>query len=276
MTATATPTTAPPAASNRNFRTLWVVLGSIFVIASVGWGAVQAGSLLAFDRERFRMAFTALEGSTITMVDIDNDAGSVRVIGSDDAEGVTVDGKIIRGFTRPKHDERVAGGTVELDARCDASLSGLCSLDYVVSVPRDVTVKVRASGGGIRVFGVDGPLDLSSSGGGVHVERATGDLTLRSSGGGVTATQLESARVDAQASGGGVRLEFDDEPRSVTASSSGGGVTVVVPRTDADYRIDASSSDGGFDTEVTRNDNSNRSITVHSSGGGVTVRYPTT
>ena len=257
---------------SRTVRYAWIAFGAVFVVAALFWGLVQAVSLLAFDRQRFEQSFDVAIAGTITKIDVDNGAGSVRLVGTD-ADSIQIDGKVVRGINEPSHTERVVGETLEIDASC-STLGNFCSVDYVVQVPRDVDVKVRASGGGVRVFGIHGALDIGSSGGGLHIEGATGDLHLRSSGGGITATELESAHADASSSGGGVRLEFVDEPTAVNASSSGGSVTVVVPRTDADYRVDASSSGGGVDTEVTRNDNSERAITVHSSGGGVTVRYP--
>jgi hypothetical protein len=261
-------------AARRRFRLAWIVAGAVFAVASLGWASVNALSLLAFDRQTFQEEFDARITATVMHLDIDNDGGAVRIIGTDDDE-IRVDGKTVRGLSKPTHDERVVGDTLEVDADC-TSITGLCSVDYVVEVPRHLEVRARASGGGIRIFGMTGSIDAESSGGGVHVEGGSGDLRLRSSGGGVSAVESESTTVDAQSSGGGVRLEFVDEPQSVIASSSGGGVTVVVPRTNTTYRIDASSSGGGTNVDQgTRNDNSLRSITVHSSGGSVNVRYPT-
>jgi hypothetical protein len=257
---------------SRVARTTWIAAGACLAVASLGWGTFQATSLLAFDRRHFTESFTPAQTGPITTIDVDNAAGSIEIVGSD-RDDIVIDGEIERGIKKPTHSERVADGTLRLEADCFA-MSTICSVDYDVQVPRDIAVKVRAAGGSVRVTNMTGAQDLDSSGGGLRVEAASGDLRLRSSGGGVTAIGLRSARVDASASGGGVRLEFVDEPQAVNASSSGGGVTVVVPDTPVAYDIDAASSGGGAHRDVRSDPNSNRTIRVRSSGGGVTVRYP--
>jgi Putative adhesin len=257
---------------SRRLRHTWIGAGSFVAVVSLGWGAYQATSLLSFDSQKFRESFTAAETAAVETIDVDNDCGSVEIIGSD-RDDVVIDGRVIRGLTAPTHSERVAGSTLELDARCNP-IAEFGSVDYDIQVPRDVAVKVRASEAGVRVSNVSGALDVSSSGGGVRVEGAHGALRLRSSGGGVTGFALESRTADASSSDGGVRLEFLDEPQTVTASSSGGGVTVVIPDTNVSYNVDASSSGGGVSRDVRSDPTSDRTITVHSSDGGVTVRYP--
>jgi hypothetical protein len=201
-----------------------------------------------------------------------SDAGSARIVGAD-RDDIVVDAKITYGLQKPGNEVRVEGDTLVVDSSCSAWSNTWCDVDYTVQVPRDVTVVARASGGGLRIEGLDGPVDASSSGGGVRVTDTGGDLRLSSSGGGVRGEGLRSPVVDADSSGGGVRLTFVEAPRTVRADSSGGGVTVEVPGPFA-YNIDADSSGGGVDVSGVRHDpTSERSITVDSSGGGVTVRY---
>ena len=263
----------PPTRRRRvPFRKTWVLVGSIFVIASVGWGAFQLVNAFAYDKKQFRESFGTTTTATVRSLDIDNDAGSVTVIASD-RNDIVIDGKVLRSLAKPKHHERVNGDVLEIGASCNA-LGGFCSVDYDIQVPRDVDVRVRAGGGGVRVSNVTGDLDLRSSGGGVRVEGATGTLFLRSSGGGITAIGLQSTVVDASSSGGGVGLEFLREPVNVSATSSGGGVTVIIPDTRATYNIQASSSAGSVSRDIRSDPDSSRRIHVSSSGGGVTLRYP--
>jgi putative adhesin len=254
------------------FRKAWILAGSIFVLASVGWGTFQIVNALAYDKKQFRESFGVTTTSAVRSLDIDNAAGSVKVIASD-RNDIVIDGEVLRSLAKPTHHERVNGDVLEIGATCN-SLGGFCSVDYDIQVPRDVDVRVRASGGGVRVSNVTGDLDLRSSGGGVRVEGATGTLFLRSSGGGITAIGLQSTVVDASSSGGGVGLEFLEEPVNVSATSSGGGVTVVIPNTRATYNIKASSSAGSVSRDVRSDPESSRRIHVSSSGGGVTLRYP--
>jgi hypothetical protein len=273
--------TAPPPppgweAPNRRrrvpFRKAWILVGSIFVVASVGWGTFQLVNAFAYDKKHFRESFGVTTTGALRSLDIDNHAGSVTVTASD-RNDIVIDGEVLRSLAKPKHHERVSGDVLEIGASCN-SLGGFCSVNYDIQVPRDVDVRVRDSGGGVRVSNVTGDLDLRSSGGGVRVEGATGTLFLRSSGGGITAIGLQSTVVDASSSGGGVGLEFLREPVNVSATSSGGGVTVVIPDTRATYNVQASSSGGGVSRDVRSDPDSNRRIHVSSSGGGVTVRYP--
>lgn len=253
---------------------LWVGVGSVFAIASLGWGTFQVTNLLAFDKQEFREGFTATEAADVANVDIDNETGSVEIIGTD-REDILIEGEIFRGLQSPDHDERIVGDTLEIDASCFGAAS-FCSVNYDIQVPRDSAVKVRAAGGGIRVSNVTGPQDLDSSGGGVRVEGASGDLRLRASGGGIDAALLESTNVDADASGGGVTLQFVDAPRDVRAESSGGGVTIVLPDTPELYDVDASSSDSDVSRDIRSDPDSDRTIRARSSEGSVTVRYPNT
>jgi hypothetical protein len=260
-------------ATSRTVRWSWLTVGTILAIASIGWAAFNVASLFAWDRQRFETTFRVAQRDGVRTVDIDNDGGSVHVIGTE-GEDVIVNGEIVQGFQKASHAERVEGDRVVLEGDCPLSVS-YCNIDYEVQVPRDVDIRVRASGGPVTVTGVDGDLDIGSSGGGIRVEGGGGDLLLRSSGGGVRAFALTATRVDASSSGGGVQVEFVDAPRTVVAHSSGGGVTVVVPDIPSVfYGVDASSSGGSVDTDIRSDPTSDRTISARSSAGGVTVRYP--
>jgi hypothetical protein len=260
--------------ATRTVRWFWIVTGSLVAIVSLAWSTFNVASLLAWDRQEFRETFEVADFSDIRAIDVDNGAGSVRIIGTAGEGLVVVDGEIVQGFQKASHDERIEGDTLVLDADCPIVVS-YCNIDYEVQVPRDVDLRVRAGGGPATITGVDGRLDIESSGGGVRIENASGELVLRSSGGGVRGIGLTSQQVDASSSGGGVRLEFVTAPSSVVAGSSGGGVTVVVPDDpDIFYALDTSSSGGGVNDEIRFDPNSARTISAHSSGGGVTVRYP--
>jgi hypothetical protein len=211
----------------------------------------------------------------VRVIDVSNSSGSVSIDGTTSSD-ITIDASISRGLGRPTHHETVDGDRLVVRAHCPVVISSFCNVNYRLTVPAGTNVVVRASGGGITLASLEGPVDASSSGGGVHVQNMGGSLRLRSSGGGVSATALRSDRVDASSSGGGVQLAFADPPSAVLATSSGGGVTVEVPDTTDAYRVQASSSGGAARTTVRTDPTSTRVIRATSSGGGVTVRYPRT
>ena len=100
-----------------------------------------------------------------------------------------------------------------------------------------------------------------------------GPLRLFSSGGGITVIGGRSAEVVAESSHAGVSVDFTTAPTRVEAESSAGDVTVILPRDEALYAVDASSSGDDPTVDVRIDPTSNRSIRVHSSSGKVVVRY---
>jgi hypothetical protein len=258
-------------ATTRTTRAAWLAAGSILAIAALAYGTFTAVGLLAYDREEFALTFTV--DQPIGAIAADHEAGSLTVLG-ENRDDVVVEADIVRGLFSPDHDIRVVDGTLHIASSCPSLANTWCDLDITVRMPGDVDVSADVSGGGIRVEGLTGRLDLDTSGGGVRVVDVSGPLRLSASGGGVTGTALRSDSVDAASSGGGVRLMFAEEPTTVDASSSGGGVTVVLPETEVAYAVDATSSGGGVRTDVRTDPDSDRTVRVSSSGGGVTVRYP--
>ncbi len=150
-------------------------------------------------------------------------------------------------------------------------------ISLTILVPREMSCDVHSSGGGVKVYGVEGTHKFSSSGGGVKLENVSGSTEARSSGGGVTATN-QNGDIRLSSSGGGVTVT--DANGRINAHSSGGGVTVSNVHGD----VDASSSGGGVRVSgecayvkasssggSVRVDISNLSKELHlqSSGGGV-------
>ena len=271
ITTTPPPTAPSPPSDSSTHRSAWLIGGSIFCVIALAYGVLAVVDLLAFGRDEFDRTFT----EPIAMIEIDSDAGSVRIEGTNATETV-VHASLRRGLRGPSHTERLIGDRLVLDSDCPNFLTSLCDVSYTLRVPADVAIVVTSSGGGVRVSDLTGTVDISSSGGGIRATRTSGPLRLRSSGGGITGEALASANVDASSSGGGVRLGFASAPSAVTVDSSGGGITVELPNTPETYRLDAASSGGGVSTSVRTDPASTRVIDVHSSGGGVTVRYPRT
>jgi hypothetical protein len=260
-----------PTSTSRTSRAIWVAAGSLLAVATLAYGTFTAVGLVAFDRDALALTFPA--DQPVVAIDANNRAGSLTVLG-EDRDDVAVEADIVRGLFTPDHDIRVVDGTLQIDSSCPVLANTWCDMDVTVRLPAGVDVTADASGGSIRVEGVTGRLDLDASGGSVRVVDASGPLRLRASGGGIRGSGLRSATVDADSSGGGVRLMFVDEPTTVAASSSGGGVTIVLPETDAAYAVDADSSGGGVRTDVRTDPDSPRSVQADSSGGSVTIRYP--
>jgi hypothetical protein len=94
---------------------------------------------------------------------------------------------------------------------------------------RDGDVKAGTSGGGIKVDGGSGTLNLDTSGGSISVERAMRSVEADTSGGGITVRYVgpNATDVNLGTSGGSIRVGVDSEASlRVEADTSGGSVHV--------------------------------------------------
>jgi Toastrack DUF4097 len=236
---------------SRPSRTAWLLGGSLFSVAAIGFGTLNLVDLVAHEQSHVHREFAG----TVRTLDVDTDGGTIHIEGTDDATA-TIDANVSQGLRRGHHDEQLEGDRLVVRASCPGFLSQWCGVDYTIRVPRGVAVVATSSDSSIVVTGIDG------------------DVQLHSSDGGVTAGDLRSPSVSASSGDGHVQLTFATAPTHVHATSSDGGVTVVVPDTLDSYRVVASSSDGGTDVRVRTDPSGTRVIDAHSSDGRVTVRYP--
>lgn len=243
----------------------------------------------------------AQPGGTLTL---QTPVGSVRIEGSDAEEAVLTvivkgDQKRVDAFTVAAEAGKKGVGVVAKDP---VGGSGSFSADFRLKVPKKYSLSVRTGGGGLRVAGLSGSVELETSGGAVRVSKVSGDVRARSYGGSIEVSEVAGA-VEARTSGGGIQVSSSGGPvqartsggavdvtvlkgyGGVRAESSGGGVTVSVPKgTAAD--VDAS-TDGGrvrCDLPVTVTgeiapgrlkgpaNGGGKPLVAHTSGGSVTVR----
>jgi hypothetical protein len=252
-------------AVSRGVKVTWVLVGSVFTVATIGFGTVQAVAGLAHEERDVRTVVR----DPVRVVDIEAD-GTVTVVGGA-AGPITVDEHVSRGLQAPKRSLRVDGDRLTVRGTCSAFPQTFCSDDITVRVPS--TVRVVADGLGIQVTGVRGGTYVESHGDDIDVESLGGTVRLRSHGGSVSAIGLRAATVDADSSGGDVSLSFTRSPQRVDANSSGGDVNLVLPDRPVAYRVEASASGGSADTDIRTDPTSPRLLRATSSGGGITIRY---
>lgn len=132
-------------------------------------------------------------------------------------------------------------------------------INFTIIVPREMSCNVSSSGGGLKIYGVEGTHNFKSSGGSVHLENTEGTTKAQSSGGAVKSTN-HKGDIRLSSSGGSVTLE--KAQGSVYAHSSGGGVYLK----DIHGDVDAGSSGGGVRISGECN-----SVKAKSSGGSVHV-----
>jgi hypothetical protein len=253
------------------FRRTWMIVGSLVAVPFLLIGATRVASALAHEE---RTEVTEIDAGGLRGVDVDNAAGSVRIIGVEGTDAVTVTARISDGWRSTGHEVRRDGDRLAIEASCPNFLSEWCNVRYTIEVPSDLAVVAQADNGRVTVTDMAAGVHASSDNGPVELARVEGDVELHSDNGSVTATGLRSARATATADNGSVQLEFGDPPRDVVAQSDNGSIDVVVPEVEDLYHVDAQSDNGTVSTSGVGNDpNSERTITATSDNGDVTVTY---
>jgi Putative adhesin len=245
-----------------------IIGGSLLAVAFIGWGAFTVVGRIA--REKTTSA-VSVSGS-VRHVIVDLDAGALTLHGGA-ASAVTGTRTVERNFSGPTFSETVAGDTLTVKSRCPSFLDSVCSVSYELTVPADVTVEAKSSGGSLTVADVAGDLTLNSSAGSVSVSGATGRLKLSSSAGDVRVSDTRSTEINARSSAGNVKVSLVAPPTNVDLSSSAGSATLELPRTPDAYAIDASTSAGSSTVDVDTSTSSARKVRVRSSAGDVKVTY---
>jgi Putative adhesin len=221
-------------------------------------------------------------------------AGDVTVLGrptgNDDAEQVRVKQRVVRGLRPVKVTSQVRGSTLELRGNCPA-LTSVCTVDFEIVLPDNVSLKLTSSGGDVTVrnqlaglaaessggdvslFDVTGAIEARSSGGSLLFERVDGPIKANTSGGKVMGVALKSSDAAFSSSGGDVNVTFVVAPQRVKATSSGGDVVVALPRGPEVYAAIAESSGGDKSIDVRTDPESPNKVEARSSGGDARIEY---
>ncbi|MCM2427450.1 DUF4097 family beta strand repeat-containing protein [Streptomyces sp. RKAG337] len=199
----------------------------------------------------------------VSAVEVGTGSGDVR-IRPGTGGGVTIHRTVrYHGDDKPTPGQKVENGRLTFINGCDN-----CSIDYELTVPAGVSVKVSTSSGDVDVQGV-ASADLTTHSGDIDVSGIAGALTTSASSGDLTATGLGGADVSATASSGNIRLTFAKSPQKVMTKASSGDVTVQVPG--GPYAIDVSTGSGDRTVSVPTDPSATARIQVKTGSGDVTV-----
>jgi DUF4097 and DUF4098 domain-containing protein YvlB len=145
--------------------------------------------------------------------------------------------------------------------------------------------RLSTSGGDIEIARLNGDLDAKTSGGYIHLDDVVGKVVARTSSGNVIArgvrgdSELKTSggdiratidgKIAAHTSGGDVTAELVGANRGISVSSSGGDLTVRVPK-NTGAELNAATSGGTVRTEipVTTTQMSEHKLTGTLNGGG--------
>jgi len=217
--------------------------------------------------------------------------------------GWNVDGKVEVQVPRAfNFDIHTSGGDITVGQLTGTARGRTSGGDILVTEIKG-PVEMTTSGGDVRVEQVDGETRLSTSGGDVDISRINCDLDAKTSGGyihltdvvGKVAARTSSGdviarnirgdselktsggdiratidgKITAHTSGGNVSAELVGANRGISVSSSGGDLTIRVPKSTTG-ELDASTSGGSVRTElpVTTTEMSEHKLTGTFNGGG--------
>jgi hypothetical protein len=252
----------------------WLVVGCLAAVPLLGFGVIQAASVVAHE-ERTETTTIDLAASGATGLVVDNDAGSVTVVGVEDSDAVVVRANVSEGLRATGHQITTRDDKIFVRGSCPIFGSEWCSVDYTVEVPDDLFVDVAGSDG-VSVSDVAGGLVADSDTGTLELVRVGGDVTASSDQGRVDARELTASRVDARADQGRVTLEFVESPQHIVAEADQGSIDIVLPvDEDVFYALYPEADQGSVSNRVNTKPTSDRSITAKADQGSITIRYAT-
>lgn len=196
----------------------------------------------------------------------------------------TSGGDITVGQLRGSANGKTSGGDIRITDVHGPVEMGTSGGDMRVEQVEGET-RLNTSGGDIDVVRLNGNLDAKTSGGYIHLDDVVGKVMARTSSGNVIArgvrgdSELKTSggdiravvdgKIAAHTSGGDVIAELVGANRGISVSSSGGDLTVRVPK-DTTGELNAATSGGSVRTElpVTTTEMGEHRLTGTINGGG--------
>jgi hypothetical protein len=220
----------------------------------------------------------------------------------------TLTGTARYSLVRSTVTERTTSSGTDVRYHCPIPF-GECELDATAKVPAGFPVTANTDGGNAEVTGTTGAVTLSSGGGDIAADHAAGTLALNTSGGNIRATDLTSLtftattgggdihadsvrsslvtattsggniqatgiaapKVTATTGGGNIEIDFTSVPSDVRVDTSGGNITLVLPRGDTQYHVTAHTNGGNLSNSLPENPSSRNVITANTGGGNITI-----
>jgi hypothetical protein len=176
-------------------------------------------------------------------------AGSVAVTGGD-GPATSVTEQVTYSKTRPVTSRIVSGQTLTVSYTCPTEI--VCSVAYIIRVPRTVAVQATAQAGSIRLSGL------------------AGSVTAKADVGLISATGLSSASVSLTTSVGAINAAFATAPATVRATARVGAITLRVPGT-ASYHVSADAHIGKAAVSVPQSSSSAHAITAITDVGAIII-----
>jgi hypothetical protein len=258
--------------AGRGVRRAWLIVASLLAVPILALGVTQAASALAHEE---RTEVREVAAGDVTGLVVDNEAGTVRVLGVEGADTVVVRARISDGLRDTGHEISRRDDALVVRGSCPLWGSSWCEVDYTIEVPAAMYIDVEADGR-VTISDVTGGVVASSNQSPVELARVGGDVTVSADQGRIEGTDLTADHVTARANQGRLTLEFAESPRSVEASANQGSLDIVLPDDDdVAYATETSANQGTVSDRIRQDPGSDRSITAEANQGSITIAYVT-
>ena len=185
----------------------------------------------------------------VTAVVINGGSGSIDVTGSSRST-VAASQQLSYSGKPPTVAHALHGTTLTLSYSCPGEV--LCGVSYAVQVPAGVAVTVATGTGAVTLTSL------------------AGTVTARADAGLITADDMRSAVASFKSNAGGVEATFAVAPRTLTATTDVGPITLTVPGS-VGYRLSTHTIVGTSTVTVRRSDDAAHSISASSDLGSISV-----
>ncbi len=173
-----------------------------------------------------------------------------------------------------KGDEKLntSGGSLTID-NVDGKLNAATSGGSISLKQSAGELNVATSGGSLHLSNLKGSVKAATSGGSINAKTVSGTLSVATSGGSITLKDI-AATTEAATSGGSVSAEFTDPGKGVSLSTSGGGISLQVPK-DKGYDLDLRGDRVNVSNVSLQGTITKTSVKGKTNGGGIALRATT-
>lgn len=237
-----------------------VVLGLLIAGGLVVWGVTNGFGPKQTEEQAQTYAQTA------TRIEVESDSGEVEIKPGAPGE-VKVERTLKWYNTKPTIDETWSGTTFKVVSDC----TGNCGIDYVITVPPDVSVLLDIDSGNAKLRDVTGTVEATLDSGDLEFSGLTNTLNVTMSSGNLDASQISSPNVTLSVSSGDIDMTFATAPTLLDMEADSGDIDVKVPVSPDGYKVTTELDSGEATVDVTRNDASTHAINANLDSGNVRV-----
>ena len=250
--------------ARRGLRAAAAALSATMAAAALAGCSVGAGAS-QHRTDNYSVSYSV--SAPVQTLVVNAQVGDVHVIGGDSGRVSVTEHITFRG-TAPRTTHRVTSGTLALDSNCPAL--EICSVGYVITVPRAMTVRVGDNVGAIRLQSLSGQVTAHTNVGDIDLGSVSGPIEVTGHAGLIRGQNVSSARATLRLSAGDIDVTFSAAPAAVTATTDVGAVTIRVPG-GRSYAVNASALIGTTRISVTRDPASPHAITASTKTGAITI-----